>query len=125
MATYTLTVRDRFEAAHFLRSYQGQPETVHGHSWQVVVTLETDELDDEGMGFDFVEVRRHLRELAGRFDHGDINETPPFDELSPTTEHIARYFFTELKVRLPNSGLVAATVWEGPDCSATYRPASI
>ncbi|MEM1178625.1 MAG: 6-carboxytetrahydropterin synthase [Acidobacteriota bacterium] len=119
---YTLTVRDRFEAAHFLRSYRGKPETVHGHSWQVVVTLETEELDDEGMGFDFVEIRRHLGELAGRFNHGDINGTPPFDVQSPTTEHLARYFFTELAERLPGSGLVSCTVWEGPDCSATYRP---
>ena len=122
MATYTLTVRDRFEASHFLRSYKGEPETMHGHSWQVIATLETDELDSEGMGFDFVEIRGHLRELASRFDHGDINSVPPFDAESPTTEHIARHFFDELKARMPDSGLVAVTVWEGPDCSATYRP---
>lgn len=122
MPTWTLRVREGFEAAHALRSYKGQPEPVHGHSWQVEAVIEAEELDAEGMGFDFVEVREHLRYLAARFDHGDINATPPFDELTPTTENLARYFFEELRRRLPDSGLVAATVWEGPHCSATYRP---
>lgn len=122
MATYSLIVRDRFEAAHALRSYRGLPETVHGHSWRVEVHLETSELDAEGMGFDFVEIRRALRELVSRFDHQDINAIPPFDQLSPTTEHLARFFHTELARSLPGASLTATTVWEGPDCSATYRP---
>ena len=111
-----------FRSVPFLCSYRGKPEGVHGHSWQVIATLETDELDSEGMGFDFVEVRQHLRELAARFDHGDVNSVPPFDVESPTTENIARFFFDELATRMPDSGLVSVTVWEGPDCSATYRP---
>jgi 6-pyruvoyltetrahydropterin/6-carboxytetrahydropterin synthase len=122
MATYSLIVRDRFEAAHALRSYRGLPETVHGHSWRVEVMLETAELDEEGMGFDFVEIRRALRELVSRFDHRDINAEPPFDRLSPTTEHLARFFHEEMLRSLPGAPLVATTVWEGPDCSATYRP---
>ena len=122
MAKFTLRVQDRFEAAHALRSYRGTPEPVHGHSWRVVAELETERLDDEGMGFDFVEIRRHLGELSGRFHHADINRVPPFDELSPTTEHLARWFYEELTGRLPEAGLTAVTVWEGPDCSATYRP---
>ena len=121
MATYTLRVRDRFEASHWLRSYRGAPEQIHGHSWSVEVVLETEDLDDEGMGFDFVEIRRNLRELAARFDHNDVNSVPPFDVETPTTEHLARYFFREMHTRLPDAGLIAATVWEGPDCSATYR----
>ena len=122
MATYTLRVRDRFEASHWLRSYRGKPEQIHGHSWQVEVVLETDTLDDEGMGFDFVEIRAHLRELAARFDHNDINSVAPFDTLSPTTEHLAVWFHDELRRRMPSAGVAAVTIWEGPDCSATYRP---
>ena len=122
MATYTLRVRDRFEASHWLRSYRGEPEQIHGHSWRVEVVLETDRLDDEGMGFDFVEIKGLLRSLAARFDHNDINSVPPFDTLSPTTEHIARWFYGELRDGLPGAGIAAVTVWEGPDCSATFRP---
>lgn len=120
---YLLRVRHRFEAAHHLTSYKGSPEPVHGHSWRVEAVLEAPELDEEGMGFDFVEVRGTLAELAGRFDHGDVNAVAPFDRLSPTTERLAAWFFEELARRLPASaGLAEVTVWEGPDCAATYRP---
>lgn len=123
MATYTLKVRDRFEAAHHLRSYRGRPEPVHGHSWRVEVTLIAEILGEDGMGFDFVEIKRHLHELVERFHHADINDVPPFDQLTPTTEHLARWFFRALAERLPEeAGLAEVEVWEGPDCSASYRP---
>lgn len=121
MPSYTLRVRERFEAAHRLRSYRGAPEAVHGHSWQVEVTLYAEDLDDEGMAFDFVAVKKTLGELAARFDHGNINATPPFDQLTPTTEHLARWFYQEMQQRLPDFSFTEVTVWEGPDCSATYR----
>jgi 6-pyruvoyltetrahydropterin/6-carboxytetrahydropterin synthase len=120
--SYLLRVRSRFEAAHHLTSYRGVPEAVHGHSWQVEAVLEAAGLDAEGMGFDFVAVKRELDELAARLDHQDINSVPPFDRLSPSTERIAAWFFTGLAERLPGAPLRELTVWEGPDCSATYRP---
>jgi 6-pyruvoyltetrahydropterin/6-carboxytetrahydropterin synthase len=119
---YLLRVREGFEAAHHLTSYRGRPEPSHGHSWQVEVELQAAGLDGEGMAFDFVAVRGALRELVGRFDHQDLNTVPPFDELSPTTERIAAHLFDTLVARLPGAGVTAVTVWEGPHCSATYRP---
>ena len=120
MPSYTLRVRVRFEAAHHLTSYKGSPEPSHGHSWRVEAVLRADGLDGEGMAFDFVEVQTALRELAARFDHKDLKAVPPFDQLSPTTERIAAWFFEELAGRLPAAPLAEVTVWEGPDCSATY-----
>lgn len=121
---YLLRVRTRFEAAHHLTSYRGGVEPVHGHSWQVEAALAAAELDGEGMASDFVAVQSALRELAAGFDHRDLNGMPPFDRLSPSTERIAAWFFARLQERLPAApaALVEVTVWEGPDCSATYRP---
>ena len=122
MPTYTLRVRARFEAAHHLTSYRGRPEPSHGHSWQVEAALSADGLDGEGMGFDFVAVRDALREMAAGFDHRDINDVPPFDRLSPTTERLAAWFYEGLRERLPAAQIAAVTVWEGPDASATFAP---
>lgn len=122
MPVYTLRVAARFEAAHHLTSYKGMTEPVHGHSWRVEAVLRAGRLDSEGMAFDFVEVQSALRELAARFDHKDINTVPPFDRESPTTERIAAWFFEALAGRLPAAPLAEVTVWEGPDCSATYQP---
>lgn len=127
MPTYVLRVCDRFEAAHHLRSYQGRPEPVHGHSWRVEVVLESRELDGEGMAADFVKIKTALHDLVAPFHHADINTVPPFDELTPTTEHLARWLFTEIEARTAaargeRARVAELTVWEGPDCSATYRP---
>jgi 6-pyruvoyltetrahydropterin/6-carboxytetrahydropterin synthase len=122
LPSYELRVIARFEAAHHLTSYKGAPEAVHGHSWRVEAVLETSALDPEGMAWDFVEVRGALGELAARLDHRDVNTVPPFDRESPTTERIAAWFFAGLRERLPGAPLAAVTLWEGPDCSATFRP---
>lgn len=122
MPTYVLRARARFEAAHHLRSYRGAPESVHGHSWRVEATVECARLDSEGMGFDFVRLKEALGDLAGRLDHRDLNAVEPFDRLSPTTERVAGWFFDGLRQMLPEAPLKEVTVWEGPDCSATYRP---
>lgn len=124
MPSYLLRVRARFEAAHHLTSYRGAVEPVHGHSWQVEAALAAGELDGEGMAADFVAVQAALRELAAGLDHRDLNAVPPFDRLSPTTERIAAWFFGRLQERLSAApaALTEVTVWEGPDCSATYRP---
>lgn len=74
------------------------------------------------MAYDFVAVRDALAALTARLDHRDINAIPPFDLESPTTERIARWFHEELARALPGAPLVAVTVWEGPDASATYEP---
>jgi 6-pyruvoyltetrahydropterin/6-carboxytetrahydropterin synthase len=122
MPSYLLRVRARFEAAHRLTSYRGRPEPSHGHSWRVEAALAADELDAEGMGYDFVAARDALAELAAALDHRDLNTVPPFDRLSPTTERLAGWFFRGLSERLPDARIAAVTVWEGPDASATYTP---
>ncbi len=122
MPTYILRIRERFEAAHHLRVYRGAPEPVHGHSWTVELVLRAEQLDDEGMGFDFVEAKAALRELVARFHHRDINAVPPFDERSPTTENLAAWMHGALQEKLPAATVAEVTVWEGPDCSATFVP---
>jgi len=119
---WVLEVTDRFEAAHRLYSWRGQPEPSHGHSWRVVARLAAEKLDDEGMAYDFVAVRDALRQLTASVDHRDLNGLPPFDSESPTTERLARWFYEGLSASLPDAPLAAVTVFEGPDCSATYEP---
>jgi 6-pyruvoyltetrahydropterin/6-carboxytetrahydropterin synthase len=120
MARWILEVAGGFEAAHRLHSWRGAPETTHGHSWRVLARLESDRLDDEGMAFDFVAVRDALAGITARLDHCDLNSVPPFDSESPTTERIARWLFDELRRALPEAPLAAVTLFEGPNCSATY-----
>jgi 6-pyruvoyltetrahydropterin/6-carboxytetrahydropterin synthase len=114
---YTVSVQAHYDAAHYLRNYQGECERLHGHRYVVEVALQTEELDECGIAFDFVELKKHLRELAGRLDHELLNELPPFDEIETSAENQARYFFEELEARLPervSRGLLYTRVWETP-----------
>ncbi len=120
MPGYLLRVRGGFEAAHHLLSYLGSPEPSHGHSWRVEVALRSAALDGEGMAYDFVKLKGALDALAGELDHRDLNALAPFERLSPTTERVAEWFFERLRAALPDAPLAEVTVWEGPDCSATY-----
>jgi 6-pyruvoyltetrahydropterin/6-carboxytetrahydropterin synthase len=122
LPTYQVRVIAHFEAAHHLTSYRGAPEPSHGHSWRVEALLETQGLDSEGMAYDFVAVQAALGGLVGRLDHRDLNTVPPFDRESPTTERLAGWLFDRLAQALPSAPLAEVTVWEGPNCSATYRP---
>lgn len=109
---WTLKVRDKFQAAHFLRGYQGKCEKVHGHSFQVEVAVDAEELDRIGIAVDFTEIKRALAEILP--DHTHLNEVYAFN---PTAENLSRYFYGELKKVFP---VEAVTVWESEDASATY-----
>ena len=118
---YVLHVEDEFSSAHRLRGYDGNCENLHGHNWKVRVDLASTELDRLGMVIDFREVKRRLSEILDRLDHTYLNETPPFDEINPTTESISRFIYEELARRLPEGAAVrSVTSWESATCSATY-----
>ena len=120
---YVVSVQAHYDSAHYLRNYRGKCERLHGHRYVVELALATEELDQSGLAFDFVEVKRHLREVADRLDHQNLNELPPFTEIEPTAENQARYFYDEMKRRLPErmrDAVLYVRVWETPTQWAQY-----
>jgi len=120
---YVVSVKAHYDSAHFLRNYKGKCERMHGHTYVVEVALATESLNESGLAFDFVDVKRHLRELADWLDHENINELPPFTEIESSAENQARFFFDELRKRLPadmSEALLYTRVWETPTQWAQY-----
>jgi 6-pyruvoyltetrahydropterin/6-carboxytetrahydropterin synthase len=60
---YQVSVSQHFDAAHYLRGYQGKCENLHGHRFQVVVSIQAEETDELGLSYDFVQLKRHLGEV--------------------------------------------------------------
>lgn len=122
---YVVRVQARFEAAHFLRSYRGIAEPLHGHSYLVEAELgnATAALDGDAIAVDFVAAKRALEALAKRLDYGCINDIPPFTEINPSAENIAKWFHDELSgAVVAESAIVrSVTLWEGPTNSVVYR----
>ena len=86
---YEITVEKHFDAAHYLRGYQGKCEELHGHRYRVVVKLRAEKLNDIGLAYDFTDVKRHLKEILARFDHTCLNDVADFSEINPSAENIA------------------------------------
>lgn len=120
---YVVSVQAHYDSAHFLRYYKGKCERLHGHRYVVEAALTADEVDRSGLAYDFVDVKGWLRELANHLDHENINDLPPFDEVEPSAENQARWFFDELKNRMPapmRDALLYVKVWETPTQFAMY-----
>ncbi len=121
---YEISVEQDFDAAHFLRGYQGRCEALHGHTYKAVVKIRASGVDDIGLAYDFTELKRHLSNLLARFDHTCLNNVPPFDKINPSSENIATTIYQELKPRLARApvAISGVEVWESPRSRATYTP---
>jgi 6-pyruvoyltetrahydropterin/6-carboxytetrahydropterin synthase len=117
---YDISVREHFDAAHALRGYQGKCENLHGHRFEVVVTLRATELDEIGLAYDFTELKRHLREILARFDHTCLNDVPPFDNINPSSENIATTIYKEFQRR--ELLIFSVQVCESAESCVTYIP---
>ena len=120
---FEVSVREHFDAAHYLRGYKGKCENLHGHRYEVVVTVRELEVNEIGLAYDFAELRHHVREVVDRFDHACLNEVSPFDKVNPSSENIASTICEELQER----GLVVVRVqvFESPDSFVTYVPQNL
>lgn len=124
---YTVSVQAHYDSAHFLRNYKGKCERLHGHRYVVEVALQTDTLNDAGIAFDFVDLKRELRGLADELDHENLNELAYFQERETSAENQARFFYETLRKRLPSEqaeALLYARVWETPTQWAQWGPVS-
>jgi 6-pyruvoyltetrahydropterin/6-carboxytetrahydropterin synthase len=120
---YELEIQTVFSAAHSLEM-NGAREPIHGHDWRVTVSIEGDTLNDDGLLCDFHPVKGCVESAVERFDTRNLNETPPFDELNPTAELVAKHIHDEVKRSLPESlRITRVRVTESPGCAAVYRPA--
>lgn len=122
---FQLTVEAIFPAAHAIQ-IRGGLEPLHGHNWHVTVAVEGESLDDDGLLVDFHALEAMLREITGPFTNRNLNETPPFDRVNPTAEHVARHIGEEMGRALARSGDLVRLGWvrltEAPGCAVTWFP---
>ena len=119
---FVLKIVTDFASAHSLRNYPGDCSRLHGHNWQVEVSLCTQVLDDNGIAIDFREIKKQTKLVIKRVDHQYLNEIEPFDVLNPTAENIAKYFFDEVGFLVNNENVKVkdVVIWETPRSAVTY-----
>ncbi|MDR0986113.1 MAG: 6-carboxytetrahydropterin synthase QueD [Ruminococcus sp.] len=135
---YSVNLIGHFDAAHFLAGYDGKCKNIHGHRFDVAVSLSGKLGEKSGMVIDFSDAKAVLKNLCERFDHTLIYEKGTLSEalltalvaenfalseveFRPTAEHFAGYFYRGLSKTLPSHiNVLAVTVYESPENSATY-----
>ena len=115
-----------FETAHALYGYDGKCKNIHGHSYQLYVTVIGNPMDDDthpknGMVMDFGDLKMIVKEeIVDKFDHSVVlNQNSPHRELAkniedhsqrivmvpyqPTSEMMLFDFAERIKSRLPQN----------------------
>ncbi len=119
---YELTVEREFSAAHMMRGHPGACARLHGHNYRVLLTVEGEQLNETGILVDFAELRRTLDEILDELDHRNLSELPPFTEINPSSEHLARYLYRRVAEALRGTVRVSrVTVYESAANCVTYR----
>lgn len=111
----TATVRFTFEAAHNLK---GHPKCgrLHGHSYQLCVTIETE--PSIPISGDFGEIKRIVREhVIEKFDHQYLNDLINY----PSAERIV-WATWDILAPLFKGKLVEVGIGETRDSWVTFRP---
>lgn len=137
---YILRTEHSFDAAHFLKDYEGKCSNIHGHRWRVIVEVGAEELMTEGntrgMVVDFSDLKKDVKAMVDYFDHKFIIEDDSlklstvnallqedFDIISlpmrPTAENFAKYFYDKIKEK--GYQVDQVQVYETPNNCAAYR----
>ncbi len=119
---FALSVTTEFSAAHFLRGYDGDCARLHGHNWQVKLTVEAEELNAIGIAVDYKRLKSELKAALADWDHYNLNDVPPFDRINPSSENVARELFRRMRTRfadLPELRVRAVEI--GETCATRVR----
>ncbi|MCF8081616.1 MAG: 6-carboxytetrahydropterin synthase QueD [Deltaproteobacteria bacterium] len=119
---YELKIISDFAAAHQLREFEGGCERLHGHNWKVEVHVKGTTLGEDGLLVDFREIKAETQKVLDQLDHRFLNELPPFQELNPSSENIARHILEGLARKFDgrNVQVYKVSAWESESACASY-----
>jgi len=122
LQTIRLTKEFKFEMAHALKGYDGLCRNIHGHSYELLVTVTGIPVTDTtstklGMVMDFGDLKKIVRKsIIDEFDHALVLNRESGDDFKvdaemfgrtilvdyqPTSENMLIDFVTRLKNQLP------------------------
>ena len=145
---FSITKTFEFEASHKLNlDYESPCKKIHGHSYKVEITVESEGLDSNGMVIDFSELKDVKEKIMELWDHAlimsqfdpnigtfrDLAATRGIIKLAElpqdnvTAEHMAKFIHNETYHCLREKGFnvrnmnIQVSIWETSNNKATYR----
>jgi 6-pyruvoyltetrahydropterin/6-carboxytetrahydropterin synthase len=107
-----------FQAAHVLPLAGGGHKCakLHGHTYQVRISVEGPISSEKGWVLDFAEIQEHFAPILNQLDHTYLNDVAGLD--NPTVEHLAIWIWDRLSPQL--RGLKEITIRETPTAGCSY-----
>ncbi|MGC1306730.1 MAG: 6-carboxytetrahydropterin synthase [Phormidesmis sp.] len=127
MPKWTVSTEFTFNAAHFIRDYDGPCGRMHGHTYRVRIEAIAHQLQASefcphpAMVADFRTLKWAKKDvLKGGLDHCVLNEVMP-DSYETTAEMIAQYIHQQTCDRLPENIKLKVSVSETPNSWVEYE----
>ena len=127
MPKWKLSTEFTFDAAHFIRDYDGPCGRMHGHTYRVRVEASSNRLHasefcpHEAMVADYRTLRWAKKDvLKGGLDHCVLNEVMP-EAYETTAEMIAMFIYEKTTKMLPEGVKLKVAVSETPNSWAEYE----
>ncbi len=134
---YSIEVTTTFCAAHALRlpgngTNPATVEPLHGHNFQVTVTLTAQKLDAVQVVADFHEIEHLLEAILTPWNNQNPNLIEPFRaRINPSAERLAEQIGLQLQTaltQLPNDPTISrglrverVRLTEAPNCTAVWQ----
>lgn len=110
---FSIEVKGHFSAAHFLEDYEGLCGSIHGHRWEVILSVRLNQDLETQMLVDFKDLKQSLNELMNQMDHSFILD-PEGNERSRAFYNLAKSFdmrVYEMKGRTTAEN-IARHIWD-------------
>ncbi|MCH8061853.1 MAG: 6-carboxytetrahydropterin synthase [Chloroflexi bacterium] len=100
----------------------GEQGPVHMHSWRAQAILLGESSNDVGIVVGTEDVKEIIEDLVSLYNESLLNKVPPFDEIMPTSNNIARVIYEYVMNELVDSELElkAVRLWESPTSYVEY-----
>lgn len=113
-----VTTKNTLYSSHFLKNHKGKCGTLHGHQYEIEITLKApyDEIKNDECNFliDFYDFDKEWEKLFPT-DHVNINEIT--NEDNPSIEFLSKWIYDNLNIPF----LYSVKIWETPTNSCEYK----
>jgi 6-pyruvoyltetrahydropterin/6-carboxytetrahydropterin synthase len=124
---YSVGIKNRFRARHFLRGDFGRESAPHAHTYELEWICRTAELDANGFAVDIALLEELLAAEVKAVRGLLLNELEFFRDRQPSVENMARYLHQRLQEALRGRGYDVARlrgaelrIWESPRAWASH-----
>ena len=114
-----------FNARHYLIK-DGEPGAIEMKSWRVEISLEGEQVNESGQLQGLDTAKSNIELMLADYNNKLLNKIPPYDQIQPTPENIARTLYDQITSAISEEQLrvKGLKVWASPTQYVWYSEPS-